>query len=245
MQSNDSSAYLHTMRDSYDPHLRTVTINETDVDASPNPIKRGQPNKESMYVKMSPAPSQEGLNRDVPMPQNEPHKRVVGPSLSYQPPPRTHPPLQSRSSEPPQEYYEDMTWGSQVNVSAEEEDEEQGVYEDLSGGQPIVPPRGIRPAVAPGPPVVRNGRKETLDNQYVKMTKKRAELHRSTDNVLVANHSYVNVRREDQLRLRAITSPEISSSPFRDEEDAEPEDYVEMVHGNSQLEAVEECIYDN
>ena len=232
------------MRDSYDPHVtRTVTINESDID-TPSSLRRGAPNKESVYVKMSPATSLEVLNREPP---NYQHKRVVGPSLSYQPPgnSRQHePPQQWRNSDPQQECYEDMTWGSQVNVAGGGGDEEQDMYEDLSGNYPIVPPRGVLPAVAPHPPVVRHNRKETLDNQYVKMTKQgRQEIHRSIDNVLIAQHGYVNVSRDDQLRLRAITSPNMTGRGEVGGDDDEQEEYVEVMHSTSQME--EEDIYDN
>ena len=231
------------MRDSYDPHVsRTVTINESDID-TPSTLRRGGPTKESVYVKMSPATSLEVLNREAP---NQ-HKRVVGPSLSYQPPATSrqyeHSQQQWRNSDPQQECYEDMTWGSQVDVAGGDgEDDEQGMYEDLSGNYPIVPQRSVLPAAAPHPPVVRHNRKETLDNQYVKMTKKgREELHRSTDNVLMANHSYVNISRDDQLRLRAITSPDMSLKGGQGDDGQE--EYVEVMHGGSQME--EEDIYDN
>lgn len=178
---------------------------------------------------MTPATSQEQLHKDGSKSDLLPlaHKKV-GPSLSFQE--HTAPPTQpSRNSLQPVgsygEHYEEMNaftaFASPYALSSqqdeESEDEEQRMYEDLSGNyQPTIPPREIIS------PKVNDDRRDTLDNQYIEVNRdNKGKLNRGllSSGRLLEEPQYINVARGGDHRIRAATTPQGVSS--NEEEESE------------------------
>lgn len=89
-----------------------------------------------------------------------------------------------------------------------EDDTEQQLYEDMSGGletsSPAIPPRGVLCA-EPELEVFDSSpqRHDTMDNQYVVMR----PLKEKRSSKLVEQHPYVNVPSSQDARLRSVTCP--------------------------------------
>ena len=133
-----------------------------------------------------------------------------------------------------EEYVDPSEFRSNVSQVPVDESDEQELYMDM-GSQPRIPNKGVVLPGAKGP----TKRKETLDNQYVKI-----QSHQQIKNYLSNEQlapKYVNVQRDGDPRLRSVTSPPVSAVggfSRRGEIDEQPiyqnfnEDEVESYYGN-------------
>ena len=309
-----NSVYLEELRNSFDPYKEENVIQNTQAseDEKETPLLSRNAHNESVYVKMSPATSLDKLDEESNSRTNigAPKKRVsIALSLQDQhhgrprdPSPPSHSTLPAVGSyqehyvdpsefriphqeeEDDQYVYHEFSGGTGTRVDDDEDEvremyenfgvhqknedeDEQCMYEDLSGNftnAPVIPPRSVRaansnkskpvppkktpisppPKIPPKPTiVVADERRETLDNQYVVMSRVQRKAIVSTSELGDRNydHRYVNVSRDNQ-RLRSITSPRLDPPPRLDPSPRQ-EHYANVSFNYDDDSGVEEAVY--
>ncbi len=92
------------------------------------------------------------------------------------------------------------------------QDEEQELYMEMET-QPPIPRKSVLPATQPRKNTGKT-RKDTLDNEYVKITGSDQKLRNYLSDEQLAP-KYVNVQRSGDPRLRSVTSPALTANPVK------------------------------
>ena len=107
----------------------------------------------------------------------------------------------------PEEYVVPM----ELLKNSQMQEDEQELYMDMSNPPPVVPRKGVVLPAARQHEQPNVRRKETLDNQYVKITGQDQKLKSFQSDERLAP-KYINVQRQGDPRLRSVTSPAMSGS---------------------------------